>query len=97
MENESQLNDSSTTQLKSNTSRYSQRPWRALLIVLGTQPIWLVIVGFILYGVFKLPQEFSNYEAFSTAILYTISGFLAYLIVPSCFAFQTVSARLGNI
>jgi membrane protease YdiL (CAAX protease family) len=81
-EKENQLKDTVTSEAVSNDSRYAQRPWRALLIILCAQGVCVYLVSLILNNVFKLPQEFSNIESFSTAVLFTISGFLAYIIVP---------------
>jgi membrane protease YdiL (CAAX protease family) len=71
-----------TTDLISNPSRYSHKPLRALLIIFAALSVCMFIVGFILYGILKFPKEFSNSDAFSTAILFTISNIIAYLFVP---------------
>jgi membrane protease YdiL (CAAX protease family) len=81
-EEQVQLKETETFKLLGNDSRYAKQPWRALLIIIGIQPICLVLTGSILYGIFKQPKEFSNIESFSTAILFTVSNFLAYLILP---------------
>ena len=66
----------------SGRSRLSERPWRAFLIMLAIQGILVYLVGFVLYGVFKLPKDISNTEALSTVLLLSVSGFLAYVIAP---------------
>ncbi|HUS86732.1 MAG TPA: type II CAAX endopeptidase family protein [Bacteroidales bacterium] len=71
-----------TADLISNPSRYSQKPLRALLIIFAALFVCMLIVSFILYGILKLPQEFSNSNALSTVILFTICNIIAYLFVP---------------
>jgi len=66
----------------SEGSRLSERPWRAFLIMLAIQGILVSLVGFVLYGVFKLPRDISNIETLSTIVLFSVSGFLAYVIAP---------------
>ena len=63
-------------------SRLVHHPWRSLLIMLGIQPVCYVLVGLVIYGILHMPRDLSNMEAFSTAILFTVGGFLAYIIVP---------------
>jgi membrane protease YdiL (CAAX protease family) len=63
-------------------SRFARHPWRALLVMLGIQPLCYVLVGLVLYGIFRLPKDLSNMEAFSTVTLFTVGGFLAYVIAP---------------
>lgn len=50
--------------------------------MLAIQPVCYALVGLILYGLFRLPKDLSNTESFSTATLFTVGGFLAYVIVP---------------
>lgn len=66
----------------SNPSRYSQKPLRGLLIIFAALAVCMFIVGFILYGILKLPQEFSDSNALSTVILFTACNIIAYLFVP---------------
>jgi membrane protease YdiL (CAAX protease family) len=82
MKEGTQPKSKTTTNLLSNPSRYSQKPLRALLIIFAALSVCMFIVGFILYGILKFPKEFSNSDAFSTAILFTISNIIAYLFVP---------------
>jgi len=64
------------------TSRYSNRPLRALLLIYAAYSLCVLIVGFILYGLFKLPKEFSDSTNSSTVILFTVCNIVAYLFVP---------------
>ena len=64
------------------TSRLAQTPWRAFFIMLALQPLCFALVGFVLFGIFKLPRDLPNIEAFSTATLFTASELLAYWLVP---------------
>jgi membrane protease YdiL (CAAX protease family) len=66
----------------SKGSRLSEHPWRALLIMLAIQGMLVYLIGFVLYGVLKLPRDISNAEALSTVVLFSVSGFLAYAIAP---------------
>jgi len=82
MKESNQPKRKTTTDLISNPSRYSQKPLRALLIIFAALSVCMFIVGFILYGILKFPKEFSNSDAFSTVILFTICNIIAYLFVP---------------
>jgi membrane protease YdiL (CAAX protease family) len=85
----------------SEGSRLSERPWRAFLIMLAIQGILVYLVGFVLYGVFKLPKDISNTEALSTVLLLSVSGFFAYVIAPFFlripFGKRTFREYLGDI
>jgi membrane protease YdiL (CAAX protease family) len=72
----------STTDLQGSPSRYSQKPLRALLMIFAALSVCIFIFGLILYSIFRLPLEFSNSEALSTVILFTICNIIAYLFVP---------------
>lgn len=63
-------------------SRLAKRPWRALLLMLAIQPVCYALVGFVLFGLLRLPRDLSNMELLSTVVLFTVGGFLAYVIVP---------------
>jgi len=63
-------------------SRLAKHPWRALLLMLAMQPVCYALVGLVLYGLLRMPRDLSNMESFSTVILFTVGGFLAYVIVP---------------
>jgi len=63
-------------------SRLSGHPWRALLLILAIQGALLYLVGFLLKGVFRLSFDISDTEALSTVLSLSVSGFLAYMIVP---------------
>ena len=63
-------------------SRLAKHPWRALLVMLAIQPVCYALVGLVLYGIFRLPRDLSNMESLSTAALFSVGGFLAYVIVP---------------
>ena len=65
-----------------NHSRYSQRPVRALLLIFAALAVSMIFTGFVLYGILKLPMEFSDNSAFSTVIMFTVSNIFAYLFVP---------------
>jgi membrane protease YdiL (CAAX protease family) len=82
MKESNQPKRKTTTDLINNPSRYSQKPLRALLIIFAALSVCMFIVGFILYGILKFPKEFSNSDAFSTVILFTICNIIAYLFVP---------------
>jgi membrane protease YdiL (CAAX protease family) len=82
MPEEKQLKEPETTQLINAESRYAQHPWRALLIIMAMQPVCLFLLGLIIYGILKLPKEFSNIKTFSTVILFTMNNILSYLIIP---------------
>jgi membrane protease YdiL (CAAX protease family) len=89
----------------SEGSRLSERPWRAFLIMLAIQGILVYLVGFVLYGVIKLPKDISNTEALSTVLLLSVSGFLAYVIAPfflrihfpAVFAGRALISTLGQV
>jgi membrane protease YdiL (CAAX protease family) len=68
--------------LKIIPSRYSQRPVTALLLIYGAYSVCVFMVGFVLYGIFKLPREYSNIDACSTVILFSTCNVFAYLIMP---------------
>jgi membrane protease YdiL (CAAX protease family) len=72
----------STADLQGSPSRYSQKPLRALFIIFAALAVCMLIVGFILYSILRLPMEFSNRDALSTVILFTICNIIAYLFVP---------------
>jgi membrane protease YdiL (CAAX protease family) len=63
-------------------SRYSRRPVTALLLIYAAYSVCVFIAGFILYGILKLPREYSNMNAGSTVILFSVCNVLAYLIMP---------------
>jgi len=63
-------------------SRLAKRPWRALLLMLAMQPVCYALVGLVLFGLLRLPRDLSNMELLSTVVLFTVGGFLAYVIVP---------------
>jgi membrane protease YdiL (CAAX protease family) len=63
-------------------ARLAKHPWRALLVILALQPVCYALVGLVLYGVLRLPRDLSNMESFSTSLLFTVGGLLAYLVVP---------------
>jgi membrane protease YdiL (CAAX protease family) len=63
-------------------SRYSRRPLIALLIIYAAYSVCVFIVGFLLYGILKLPREFSNLNTYSTVILFSVCNVFAYLIMP---------------
>jgi membrane protease YdiL (CAAX protease family) len=63
-------------------SRLAQRPWRAFLLVLALQPVCFAIVGFLLFGVLRLPMDIGNMEATPTVALFTVGGLLSYVLVP---------------
>jgi membrane protease YdiL (CAAX protease family) len=77
-----QHSDGGLEKLMAGGSRLSEHPWRAFLIMLAVQGTLVYLVGFILYGIFKLPRDISNTEALPTVVLFTLSGFLAYVIAP---------------
>jgi membrane protease YdiL (CAAX protease family) len=60
----------------------AQHPWRALLLMLAMQPVCYALVGLVLFGLFRLPKELSNMKSLSTITVFTVGGFLAYVIVP---------------
>jgi len=63
-------------------SRLAQHPWRALSLMLAIQPVCYALVGFVLFGLLRLPKDLSNMESISTVTLFTVGGILAYLVVP---------------
>lgn len=71
-----------TSAAETRGSRLSQHPWRALLVILAMQPVCYALVGLILFGLFRLPRELSNLKAPTTITVFTVGGFLAYVIVP---------------
>ena len=85
----------------SEDSRLSKRPWRALLIMLAIQGTLVYLIGLVLYGVLGLPKELSNVEALSTVLLFSVSGFLAYVVAPFFlripFGKRTFREYLGDI
>ncbi|MGE5360569.1 MAG: CPBP family intramembrane glutamic endopeptidase [Bacteroidales bacterium] len=62
--------------------RLAQHPWRAFLVLLALQGICFTLVGFLLFGVLRLPRQLANIEAFSTATFFTVSALLGYGIAP---------------
>jgi membrane protease YdiL (CAAX protease family) len=50
--------------------------------MLAIQSVCHALVGLVLYGLLRLPRDLSNMESFSTIVLFTAGGFLAYVIVP---------------
>jgi membrane protease YdiL (CAAX protease family) len=50
--------------------------------MLAIQPVCYALVGLVLFGLLGLPRDLSNMESFSTIMLFTVGGFLAYVIVP---------------
>lgn len=71
-----------TVDLISNPSRYTQKPLRGLLMIFAALSVCMFLVGFFLYGILKLPQEFSDSNALSTVVLFTTCNIIAYLFVP---------------
>ena len=63
-------------------SRFAGHPWRSLLVMLAVQPACFALSALVLFGILKLPNELKDMEAVSTVILFTVSGFLAYVIAP---------------
>lgn len=63
-------------------SRLAQHPWRALSLMLAIQPVCYALVGFVLFGLLRLPRDLSNMESISTATLLSVGGILAYFVVP---------------
>jgi membrane protease YdiL (CAAX protease family) len=50
--------------------------------MLAMLPACYALVGLVLYGLLRLPRDLSNVESFSTVVLFTVGGLLAYVIVP---------------
>jgi membrane protease YdiL (CAAX protease family) len=63
-------------------SRWSQRPWRAFLLIFAIQAVLFYLTGFVLYGLLKMPREMGNIEALSTIVLFSVCGVLAYVFAP---------------
>lgn len=63
-------------------SRLAQRPWRAFLLIFAIQAALSALLGWILFGLLKLPREMANIEAPSTIALSSAGAVLAYLIAP---------------
>jgi membrane protease YdiL (CAAX protease family) len=76
------MSDQAPTSVDPRASRLSTRPWRALLLILAIQPVCYAIVGLLLFGLLRLPRDLSNAEAPSTILLFSVSAFLAYVVVP---------------
>ena len=64
------------------SSKYSDKPLRALLLIYAAYSVGVFMIGFILYGLLKLPRDFSDINSFSTVILFTSCNILAYFFVP---------------
>jgi membrane protease YdiL (CAAX protease family) len=81
--------------------RLTQHPWRAFLWVLALQAVCYSLVGFVLFGILRLPLDLSHIEAVPTVTLFTVSGILAYLVVPFLLRLpngsRTVRAYLDDI
>ena len=82
MDNNPAMSGDAPPQPDARGSRLAKRPWRALLLMLAIQPVCYALVGLVLYGLLRLPRDLSNMESFSTIVLFTVGGFLAYVIVP---------------
>ena len=85
----------------STGSRLAQRPWRAFLLIFAIQAVLFYLVDFILFGILKLPRDIANIEALSTVVLFSMSGFLAYVVAPFFlhipFGKRIFSEYLGDI
>lgn len=62
--------------------RFAGRPWRSLLVMLAIQAACVALGAAVLYGLLGLPNEMKDMGAPSTIVLFTVSGFLAYVIAP---------------
>jgi membrane protease YdiL (CAAX protease family) len=62
--------------------RLLKHPWREFLVLMALQPIGFALAAVVVYGVFRLPRQLSDMEAFSTATVFTINGLLGYLTAP---------------
>ena len=82
MDNDTAMSGDAPPRSDPRGSRLAKHPWRALLLMLAMQPVCYALVGLVLYGLLRLPRDISNMESFSTVILFTVGGFLAYVIVP---------------
>jgi len=82
VDNDTSMSGDAPLRTDTRGSRLARRPWRALLLILAIQPVCYALVGLVLYGLLRLPRDLSNMELFSTATLFTVGGFLAYVIVP---------------
>ena len=63
-------------------SRYARHPWKGLLVMLAIAPVCYGLVGLVIYGIFRMPQDISNMKLLSTILFFTVGGFLAYVITP---------------
>jgi membrane protease YdiL (CAAX protease family) len=63
-------------------ARLLGHPWRAFLVLMALQPAGLALASVVVYGVFRLPRQMSDIEAFSTAALFTLNALIGYLTVP---------------
>jgi membrane protease YdiL (CAAX protease family) len=62
--------------------RLARHPWRAFFLVVALQGACFALVGFVLYGLLRLPQDLSNIQAIPTAAHFTLAGLLGYVLVP---------------
>jgi hypothetical protein len=62
--------------------KLAKHPWRALLVLVALQGACFTLVGFILFGILRLPRQLADVEAFPTATLFTVSAVLGYGIAP---------------
>jgi hypothetical protein len=60
----------------------TQHPWRAFLVSLALQGTCSTLIGFVLFGILRLPRQPANIEASSTATLLNASAPLGYGITP---------------
>ena len=61
---------------------FAGHPWRSILVILAIQFLCIALGATVLYGLFKVPNEMNDMGAPSTILLFTVGGFLAYVIAP---------------
>jgi membrane protease YdiL (CAAX protease family) len=52
------------------------------LLIFAIQAALFFLVGYVLYGLLKMPRDMANIEALSTIVLFSACGVLAYVIAP---------------
>ncbi len=62
--------------------RFAGHPWRSILVILAIQFVCIALGATVLFGLFKVPNEMNDMGAPSTILLFTVGGFLAYVIAP---------------
>ncbi len=67
-------------------SRYRERlarhPWRAFLLLMALQAVGFALACLVVYGVFRVPVQLPDMDAFSTVAVFTLGGLLGYVVMP---------------